>query len=212
MRSPLLGTLALVVALAGCDDKGSATGSIAKSLETPKKEEPKAPAKPKEAPKPDPNAPPWTLDAVRDAMKAPMTVVYVRSGNDKSGKKVGGKLTYVLADATKDGATTKYTVDPDPGTNKASAMPATTGWSTLSPLFATEKPKIKIAGREQVTVPAGTFEATKAEVIDFFGNAKTVWMIVNRPGLYAKVEEGANMNDPDDKTAIVYELEALPAG
>lgn len=210
MRSLL--PVLLLALVAGCDDKGSATGSIAKSLETPKKEEPKAPAKPKEAPKPDPNASPWTLEAVRDAMKAPMTVVYARSGNDKKGKKVGGKLTYVLADATKDGATTKYTVDPDPGTNKASAMPATMGWSTLSPLFATEKPKVTIQGREQVTVPAGTFEATKAEVVDFFGNTKTVWMIVDRPGLYAKVVEGANTGDAEDKTSIVYELEALPAG
>lgn len=191
-----------------CDDKGGAGQSIAKAVDT-KKEEPKAEPKPKPKPAPDPNAPPWTLDAVRSAMPSGTKVVYDRSGVDAKGKKVGGKLTYVLSDAGKDGPTTSYTVDPDPGTNKASAMPATAPWSTASPFFAMEKPTTTIAGKESVTVPAGTFEAVKAEMKDFFGNAKTVWMIVDKPGLYAKVVDSGN---DADKTEIVYELAALPGG
>lgn len=191
-----------------CDDKGSDAGkSIAKALETPKKEEPKADAKPKPKPAPDPNAPPWTYETVRDAIAPGTKVVYARSGVDAKGKKVGGKLTYVVSSADKDGPTTSYTIDPDPGTNKASAMPATTPWTAASPFFAMEKPTITIVGTESVTVPAGTFEAKKAEVKDFFGNGKTVWMIVDKPGLYAKVVDSGN---DSDKQEIVFELVALP--
>jgi hypothetical protein len=210
-RSRIVWVLASWVATtSACDDKGSAGQSIAKALEAPKKEEPAAKAAPKAKPAPDPNAPPWTLAAVRDAMPAGTKVVYARSGTDAKGKKVSGKLTYVLSDAAKDGPTTSYTIDPDPGTNKASAMPATAPWSAASPFFAMEKPTMTIVGRESITVPAGTFDTAKAEVKDFFGNAKTVWMIVERPGLYAKVVDGGNAADDADKTEIVYELAALP--
>ncbi len=196
------------VALPACDDKGSAGQSIAKALDTPKKEEPKVASKPKAKEAVDPNAAPWTRDAVRDAMVAGTKVAYARTGTDAKGKKLGGKLTYVISDSGKDGPTTSYTIEPDPGTNAASAMPAMTPWSVASPFFAMEKPTTTIVGREPVTVPAGTFETTKAEMKDFFGNSKTVWMIVDRPGLYAKVLEAGK--DEADKTAIVYELVELP--
>lgn len=189
-----------------CDDQGSAGKSIAQALET-KKEEPKADVKPRPKPAPDPNAPPWTYETVRDAMAPGTKVVYARSGVDAKGKKVGGKLTYVISSADKDGPTTSYTIDPDPGTNKASAMPATTPWTATSPFFAMEKPTTTIVGKESVTVPAGTFETSRAEVKDFFGNTKTVWMIIDKPGLYAKVVDAGN---DSDKQEIVFELVALP--
>lgn len=207
IRSTACVLAAFLASTSACDDKGSASQSIAKAVDQPRKEEPKTETKAKPKPAPDPNAPPWTYEQVRDAMAPGTKVVYARSGVDAKGKKVGGKLTYVLSGADKDGATTSYTVDPDPGTNKASAMPATAPWAAASPFFAMEKPTVTMAGEESVTVPAGTFTAKKAEMKDFFGNAKTVWMIVDKPGLYAKVVDTGN---DADNAELVYELAALP--
>jgi hypothetical protein len=85
-------------------------------------------------------------------------------------------------------------------------------WTKQSPFFAMEKAEVKISGRESVVVPAGTYDASVAELTDFFGNTKTVYMIVDKPGVYAKVLEKANAAaDPKDKTDLVYELKAIEA-
>ncbi len=197
----------------GCGGGPSSSSSIEKALEAPKKEAPaKAAGKPKEKPAPDPNAAPWTVDAIRTAMTVGTKVSWSRSGTDAKGKKVGGTLTYAIAKAGDDGVTTTYTIDPDPGTNAASSQLATAPWSTLGPFFAMEKPTVTVEGRESVTVPAGTFECSRARMQDFFGNQKTVWMIIDKPGVLAKIEDAGNAGDDADKTAIVYELVALPAG
>ncbi len=201
--------------LVACDsaDKSSASQSIAKALEAPPPKKPTtvtAGEGPK-TPKPvDPTALPWSIDDVRSALAAGTKLVYVRSGVDAKGKKVGGKLTYLLRATNDEGATTSYTVDPDPGTNLASSQAAHVPWSNSGPFFAMERPTSKVSGRESVTVPAGTFEASVAEVDDFFGNHKKLWMIVDKPGVYAKVVDGG-ANDPADKTEITLELEAIVA-
>jgi hypothetical protein len=203
----------LVLAVAcGGESKGSAADAIAKAVDQKKEVKP---AGPPVTPRPkvvDPTEAPWTIDAIRAAMVPGTKLVYQRSGTDAKGKKVAGKLTYALSNTSDDGATTSYTVDPDPGTNKASSQAANTPWSTLGPFFAMEKPTTTISGREEVTVPAGTFMASKAEITDFFGNHKTVWMIVEKPGIHAKVIEGANAGTEGDKTEITFELVALPTG
>lgn len=216
LRAPVPLAIALVLAPA-CDSgkKDAQSQSIAKALEAPPKKVAPSPASdtPK-APKPvDPSAPPWSIDQIRGSLAAGTKLVYVRSGVDAKGKKVGGKLTYALRGTTDDGATTSYTVDPDPGSNKASAMPANVPWSSSGPFFAMERPTTTISGRESVTVPAGTFEAAVAEIDDFFGNHKKVWMIVDKPGIHAKIVDGGS-NDPADKTEITLELESIvpPAG
>jgi hypothetical protein len=214
-RTLQIGLVSLVTTLAACDS-GKSSGSVdfAKALEQkppPKVEAAKSDAK-AAPPKVDPLAPPWKPDAVSAALTAGTKVVYARSGTDAKGKKAGGELTYVVRSATMEAAATSYTIEPDPGTNKASSQIANTSWSNLSPLFAMEKPEAKVLGRESVTVPAGTFEASKAELSDFFGNKKTVWMIVDQPGIYAKVVDAGNDGDAADKTEITYELVSVQRG
>lgn len=213
-RTLQLWIVSLSTAMAACDsDKGSQSSAIAKAVDT--KPPPKVEAKPdtKAAPpKVDPMAPPWTSDAVMAALKTGTKVVYKRSGTDAKGKKAGGELTYQVRGAQMDSAATSYTIEPDPGTNKASSQIANTGWSNLSPFFAMEKTETKVLGRESVTVPAGTFETSKAELSDFFGNKKTVWMIVDQPGIYAKVVDAGNEGDAADKTEITYELVSVQKG
>ena len=204
-----------IAATSACDSgKGSSSADIAKALETKKaapKEEPKTDTK-AAPPKVDPTAAPWNHDTVMAGLTAGTKVVYKRSGTDAKGKKAGGELTYVVRGSTKEGAATSYTIEPDPGTNKASSQIANTPWSQLSPFFAMEKVETSVKGRESVTVPAGTFEASVAELSDFFGNKKTVWMIVDQPGVYAKVVDAGNAGDDGDKTDITYELVSVQRG
>jgi len=202
-------------AMSACDgDKGSQSNAIAKAVDTkpPAKVEPTKTDSKAAPPKVDPMAPPWTSDGVMAALKSGTKVVYARSGTDAKGKKAGGQLTYLVRGAQMDSAATSYTIEPDPGTNKASSQIANTSWSNLSPFFAMEKTETKVLGRESVTVPAGTFEASKAELSDFFGNKKTVWMIVDQPGIYAKVVDAGNEGDAADKTEITYELVSVQLG
>ncbi|HET6585255.1 MAG TPA: hypothetical protein VFG69_17475 [Nannocystaceae bacterium] len=203
-----------VVAMSSCGGDKQGSVDIAKALET-KKEAPKAETKKdtKAAPpKVDPNAPPWGWEAVMAALTPGTKAVYKRMGTDAKGKKAGGELTYVVRGSSKEGAATSYTIEPDPGTNKASSQIANTPWSQLSPFFAMEKVETSVKGRESVTVPAGTFEASVAELSDFFGNKKTVWMIVDQPGIYAKVVDAGNASDDADKTEITYELVSVQRG
>ena len=214
-RTLQLWIVSFSTSMSACDsDKGSSSSDIAKALETkapPKLEPAKADTK-AAPPKVDPMALPWSSDTVMAALKSGTKVVYARSGTDAKGKKAGGQLTYQVRGAQMDGVGTSYTIDPDPGTNKASSMVANTSWSSLSPFFAMEKTESKVIGREPVTVPAGTFETTKAELTDFFGNKKTVWMIVDQPGIYAKVVDAGNEGDAADKTEITYELVSVQKG
>ncbi len=184
----------------------------APKADAPKADAPKADAPKAEAPPADPTAAPWTDVQVREAMGAGTKLVYARTGTNAKGKKVEDTVTFVLRSNTDEGAGTSFTIEPDPGTNAASSQVATMAWTKQSPFFAMEKPTVKISGRESVTVPAGTYEASVAELTDFFGNSKTVYMVVDKPGVYAKVLEKANTAaDPKDKTDLVYELKAIEA-
>jgi putative ubiquitin-RnfH superfamily antitoxin RatB of RatAB toxin-antitoxin module len=69
-----------------------------------------------------------------------------------------------------------------------------------------------VVGKESVTVPAGTFEATKIELKDFFGNQKTVWLAADKPGIYVKVVDQGNTADDKDKTEVAHELVKVVAG
>ena len=150
---------------------------------------------------------PWSFEDVRTAMEPGTQLVYRRTGTDAKGKKINDEMTYLLRKNTDDGAGTSFTLEPDPGTNAASSQLATTPWTKLSPFFAMEKPNETVVAREAVEVPAGKFENTaKIEIADFFGNKKTVWLIADKPGVYAKVIEHGNDADEKDKTEISYEL------
>lgn len=167
----------------------------------------------KAEPKPiDEKALPWTHDVMRAALTPGTKLVYKRTGTDAKGKKVDGKLTYLLRSSGEEGAGTSYTVEPDPGSNKASSMIATTPWSRLSPFFGADKVESTVLRRESVKVPAGEFTTSVVELKDFFGNQKTVWMVVDKPGIYAKVVDAGNAGDEKDKTELTLELESIEVG
>ena len=203
-------TLLTLLACGGGGEKKDEAG-IAKALD-PSKAEKKADDVKVEPRKKDLTAleNPWSFEDVRTNLVAGTQLVYKRSGTDAKGKKVDDELTVLLRMNTDDGAGTSYTVEPDQGNNDSSSMVATSPWGKLSPFFAMEKPKEEVVAREAVEVPAGKFDnCAKMELSDFFGNKRTVWMIPDKPGIYAKVVDHGNEADEKDETEIVQELMSI---
>ena len=73
-------------------------------------------------------------------------------------------------------------------------------------MFVLEKAERELVAVEKVKVPAGEFDCVKAEIKGFFGGHHTVWIIKDKPGIYAKVVDHGNANEDEDKTEKVYEL------
>jgi hypothetical protein len=65
----------------------------------------------------------------------------------------------------------------------------------------------RIAGREQISTPAGTFDCTVVEAIGDSGVLKKLWMINDRVGIYARIIE----EDPDENFGhyVIYELQEI---
>lgn len=73
-------------------------------------------------------------------------------------------------------------------------------------LYPDEENTFRLAGSEEITTPAGTFNCTVVEVITSRDACKKLWMIIDKPGVYAKIIE--------DKPGTwgyynVYELQAI---
>ena len=134
---------------------------------------------------------PWTEKALKKAIAVGDKIIYAMSGTDKYGteqkddfchevKKIEGRIiSYISYNMPADGSKPNITGDhevffPKDGT---------------SPYFSYMRPKIKIINKEDITVPAGTFECTVVELKNMFGEVQKVWMINNLPGIYAKVTE-----------------------
>lgn len=212
-RPPLFVIVSLALAV-GC-------GGDAKPKAEPKKDEAKAEAPKKEEPKEEPKAEepkkdvlalPWVREKVAGFMTPGTELVYKLSGSDAKGGKVDDdyKCT-VKSNDTKAIGTVCNTVK-KPSKDKGANMVATRDASTFSPFFAVERPEHTLVRTESVTVPAGTFDTVVVELKDFFGAHFTVWMIVDKPGIYAKVEEHARAGDDKDKTHKVYELASMTMG
>ncbi|MDD3320325.1 MAG: hypothetical protein PHS59_02645 [Paludibacter sp.] len=75
------------------------------------------------------------------------------------------------------------------------------------PLYPLYDQIFRISASESVTTPAGTFDCTVLETINPSGIAKKLWLINDKPGIYAKIIE-----DNPDKTFghyYVYELQEI---
>ena len=150
---------------------------------------------------------PWKIDALKE-MAMGTVATYAVSGTDAKGKEVTDQFIATFKGGDdKSARVNEYRVskkdDPVSGQTK------TLDWSQLSPLFSVERAESKVLRKESVQVAAGSFETTVVEITGFFGAHQTVWMIDDKPGIYAKVESHPNANEEGDQTAMVYELEKL---
>lgn len=158
--------------------------------------------------KKDELAEPWTTDAIKDAMKMGTVATYAVSGVDAKGKEVTDTYTVTIKGSDAEGIKVNAFHQSD-ADEPIAQQTATHPFGKLSPMFAVDKPTTEVVAREQVEVPAGTFETVKAEVQGFFGAHRTVWMIVDKPGIYAKVLDHGNAKEEGDQTELVYELQSI---
>ena len=198
---------------------GGSEPSLSKSLEEADKKEAdkKAAEEAKKAaievtPKEDKLEVPWSWEALKE-MPIGMSVVYALSGTDAKGRDVSDKWTATLqVNTDKEAGASAYRESAKD--SPLAKQVARHDWTKDSPFFWIEKAETEVTGREKVTVPAGEFECVVIEQKGFFGAHITAWMIVDEPGVYAKVVDHGNANEEEDQTELTYELEAInkPAG
>lgn len=164
--------------------------------------------KPAEAPvaKPKKLEQPWKPSDVTAAMKAGTALVYKQTGKDAKGKDVDDDYKCEIKSSTNTEVGTVCNGVNHPSEDKGATMVATAEWTEFSPFFAVSRPEVKLIERADLTVPAGTFDTVQAELAGFFGNNYTVWMIADKPGVYAKVLKHPNTSGEADQTELVFEL------
>ncbi len=205
-----LALLLATPALLACDKGGDKADKKADAKKADKSE-----AKPDKAVEDDKPAEkklalPWMREALHDAMPLGTVVTFKQTGKDAQGKAVEDdyRCEIKFSSATEVGTVCNGVNHPskDKGANEI----AKAEWTDFSPFFSVSRPEHTLVERADLTVPAGTFDTVKVELKDFFGANYTVWMIADKPGVYAKVHKHANTGVDDDKTDLVFELAALP--
>ena len=201
--APLLAVL-LVPTLVACDKAEPAA----------KTDDKKAAEKPPEKPVEKPPEVkklehPWVASAMYDTLRGGTKLTYKQTGKDIAGKDVEDDFACVAKTATPKEVGTVCNGVNHPSKDKGATMVATVEWTEYSPFFAVSQPKAKLIERADITVPAGTFDTVQAELEDFFGNSYTVWMIADKPGIYAKVHKHPNVNTEGDQTDLVFELASI---
>lgn len=205
---------ALVTLTLACDSKEPSMKEAAKAAEDKdaadkkaKEEADKKLAEQAKEAKADEVANPWKFEQMKDSLKVGLVLDYAMSGTDAKGKPVQDELHgEVTGHEEMDVKILEY--KKSAAGNPAVTQPQGHPWVEVSPFFWVEQREVEYQRRESVTVPAGTFETVVAHITGFFGNDLTVWMIVDKPGVYAKVVEHPNSKSAEegDQTEITYEL------
>lgn len=152
---------------------------------------------------------PWTFDEVKAGLPPGTALAYAMSGKNAKGKPVSDRMLAEVRGSSDTDVKVLFYKESQKA-DPAVTQPQGYAWDKLSPFFHVERSETKILRPETVQVPAGSFDCVVADVTGFFGNSYTVWMIVDKPGLYAKVVEHPNTGaDAKDKTEITYELASI---
>ncbi len=78
---------------------------------------------------------------------------------------------------------------------------------TYNNLFPLKSASFRVAGKEKITTPAGTFQCTVLEAVGSFDRLLKMWMIDDKPGVYAKII--MENKDPRFGFYNVYELQEI---
>ena len=200
--------LALVLLPAFACDKGADKKTDDKKVDD-KKADDKAAEKAEDKPAEKKLEWTWKASDVTGAMKMGTTLTYKQTGKDAKGKAVEDDYRCVIKSASGSDVGTVCNGVNHPSEDKGANEVATAEWSAYSPFFSVSQPKVELMERADLTVPAGTFDTVKADLQGFFGNHYTVWMIADKPGIYAKVQKHPNAGTEDDQTDMVFELAAM---
>ncbi len=160
--------------------------------------------------KKDPNALelPWSVDAMKAQLQMGLKLEYAITGVDAKGKPVEDSFLGVVK-AANPGDVGVVAYRASQAQEPIASQVATTPWGSLSPFFAVEKAKSKLVRTESVTVPAGSFDCVVVELEGFFGAHRTVWMVRDKPGVYAQVVDHGNRTDEADQTELTYALTSI---
>ncbi len=202
MTTPRLALTLLLAAslpLALACDKGDAK----------KADEKKADAKKADAPKEKKLELPWMAEQLHDAMPLGLVLTYQQTGKDQKGKDVADDYRCEIKFSSAQEVGTVCNGVKFPSKDKGANEVAKAQWNAFSPFFGVSQPTHTLVERADLTVPAGTFDTVKVELADFFGASYTVWMIADKPGIYAKVHKHANTAAEDDETDLMFELAAI---
>ena len=76
-----------------------------------------------------------------------------------------------------------------------------------NPIYPLEGILYRVVGEEQITTPAGTFECTVLEAVNYSDVLKKLWMVNDKIGVYAKIIE----ENPDENSGYyyIYELQEI---
>jgi hypothetical protein len=155
---------------------------------------------------------PWTFEEVRDAMRGGATLVYAQTGKDAKGKAVEDDYKCEIRKSTETEVGTVCDGVRHPSKDKGATQVAMKAWSQYSPFFAVERVEKTLVGFEKVAVPAGEFATVHVQLAGFFGQRYDVWMVEDKPGLYAKVVVHPNAGEESDQTEMTFELASTGAG
>jgi len=202
----------VILLTAACDS--SSKPSVSEALEESDKKEAERKAKEvaeHEAAKakkdPDALEMPWSVDSMKAELEMGLTLEYAVSGTDAKGKPVEDTYLATVKATNPEGIGVIAYHQSSKG--EAAKQLQTVDWSKYAPFFVVEKPKMKLLRRESVTVPAGAFECVVVELEGFFGAHRTVWMVADKPGVYAKVVDHANESEEDAQGEMTYVLSKL---
>ena len=153
---------------------------------------------------------PWHFDEVKSTLVIGTLLEYEITGTDAKGDPVeDGLHAEVVGGDTMDAKILQYKKSQEklPAVKQPQGHP----WANLSPFFWVEQSEVKVDRRETIEVPAGSFDCVVADITGFFGNHLTVWMIEDKPGIYAQVVEHPNTKNAEegDATEITYRLASI---
>jgi hypothetical protein len=186
VRASLITAVLLVAACDSSEPSVSQALADADAKEAEKKAKKEADRK-AATPKKDPNAleMPWTVDAMKAKLEMGLTLEYAVTGTDAKGKPKEDTYLAEVKATNPDGiGVIAYHTS---AKGEAAKQLQTVDWSKYAPFFIVEKAELKLLRKESLTTPAGSFDCVVAELKGFFGEHRTVWMVADKPGLYAKV-------------------------
>ncbi|MEM7156043.1 MAG: hypothetical protein AAF799_24535 [Myxococcota bacterium] len=153
---------------------------------------------------------PWKFEEVKKSLIPGTVLDYEMTGTDIKGKPVEDRLhAQVVSQSDLDIKILEYKMSVSG--NPAVTQPQGHPWAAVSPFFWVEQSEIEYSRREKVEVPAGSFDCVVADIKGYFGKHLTVWMIADKPGIYAQVVEHPNFKSAEegDTTEINYKLASI---
>ncbi|MEM6995650.1 MAG: hypothetical protein AAF721_34395 [Myxococcota bacterium] len=153
---------------------------------------------------------PWTVDKLKASLKMGVVISYGVAGTNAKGKEVTDEYRAEVKGNNEGDVKVIQTLVSAADKPQAKQV-LTVSWTKDSPFFYVENPTVEVKSRETIETPAGKFDCIVAERKGVLGASQTVWMPIDKPGIYAKVVDHGNANVEEDQTEMTYTLASITA-